>query len=345
MVDSMADELVRKLRADTDEGVISLAETFKRSRSREEKIDAMIVFETINYEKYSQKSRDIVVDALIKGLRNKDDEILTGCAEALSKEDLINKVSPELRERAVNELVFMYENRGKRSFTRENLVLALGNIDYSGIAPEMKKKVLDILVSATQSKAPDIREWAANGIDKIGDEDATKKVAGYWMPFLDTEYGGRVFEIEDEFNRRTALDIFSRMGWPPAADHEALLIKNGGLKDLDFIQVGAIFNVITHCGSEKHEDVVLKATKEAIAANDDVNLSFDTLGRIGTEKSKAVLNEFIDKNKKNRDPYVRGYVEEAREAVKEIEKRIGVSVKPAEETLKKSIGKEKVRVK
>ncbi|NYZ75889.1 hypothetical protein H0N98_01395 [Candidatus Micrarchaeota archaeon] len=216
-------------------------------------------------------------------------------------------------------------------------------------SPENKKKALDSLVAAAKGKPITAREAAADLIDAIRDEGAIKEVAKFWMPFLDTEYGEKVtgdypFSQYERFNRRQAVEIFERMRWPPAADHEALLIKNGGLKDLDFIQVGAIFNVIEKCGSEKHEDVVLKATKEAIAANDDVNLSFGTLRAIGTGKSKAVLNEFIDKNKNNQDPYVRVYVEEAREAVKKIESRIGVSAKPAEKTLKDAMkrGEKKV---
>jgi hypothetical protein len=216
------------------------------------------------------------------------------------------------------------------------------------MSPENKKKALDSLVAATRSKVIDARESAADLIDAIGDKDAIKKVAEFWFPFLDMEYGGKVtgdypFSKFEKFNRRQAVEIFERVRWPPAADHEALLIKNGGLKDLDFIQVGAIFNVIAHCGSEKHEDIVLKATVEAIEKNDeDKSLSFDTLGAIGTEKSKAVLNEFIDKNKNKRDPYVREDVDDARKAVKEIEKRIGVSAKPAEEKIKEAMGKKKV---
>jgi len=215
------------------------------------------------------------------------------------------------------------------------------------MSPENKKKALDSLVAAATSKPITAREAAADLIDAIGDEGAIKEVAEFWMPFLDMEYGGKVtgvpaFDKYEKFNRRQAVEIFERMRWPPAADHEALFIKNGGLKDLDFIQVGAIFNVITHCGSEKHEDIVLKATKEAIEKNDDVNLSFGALGAIGTGKSKAVLNEFIDKNKNKRDQYVRLYVEEAREAVKEIEKRVGVSAKPAEEKIKDAMRKRKL---
>jgi len=215
------------------------------------------------------------------------------------------------------------------------------------ISPENKKKALDSLVVATRSKVIDARESAADLIDAIGDKDAIKKVAEFWFPFLDMEYGGKVtgdypFSKFEKFNRRQAVEIFERVRWPPAADHEALVVKNGGLKDLDFIQVGAIFNVMEKCGNEKHEDVVLKATKEAIAANDDVNLSFGVLRAIGTEKSKAVLNEFMDKNKNNRDPYVREYVKEAREAVKEIEKRVGVSSKPAAKKLEEAMEKKKV---
>ena len=214
-------------------------------------------------------------------------------------------------------------------------------------SPENKKKALDSLVAAAKGKPITAREAAADLIDAIGDKDAIKKVAEFWMPFLDMEYGEKVtgvpaFSQWEKFNRRQAVEIFERMRWPPAADHEALVVKNGGLKDLDFIQVGAIFNVIEKCGSEKHEDAVLKATKEAIAANDDVNLSFGTLRAIGTGKSKAVLNEFIDKNKNNRDPYVREYVKEASEAVKEIEGRMTVSSKPAEEKLRKAMEKKKV---
>jgi hypothetical protein len=214
------------------------------------------------------------------------------------------------------------------------------------MSPENKKKALDSLVAATRSKVIDARESAADLIDAIGDKDAIKKVAEFWFPFLDMEYGGKVtgdypFSKFEKFNRRQAVEIFERVRWPPAADHEALIVERG-LKGIDFIQAGAILNVIAKSGSEKHEDVVLKATIEAIEKGGDKGALFATLGAIGTEKSKAVLNEFIDKNKNNRDQYVRLDVEETRKAVKEIEKRVGVSAKPAEEKIKEAMGKKKL---
>jgi hypothetical protein len=250
---------------------------------------------------------------------------------------MVDKVEKFIKELEAGD-VFYYEMLpGERKKILELLT-----------SPENKKKALDSLVAAATSKPITAREAAADLIDAIGDEDAIKKVAEFWMPFLDMKYGGKVMggvpalDKFEKFNRRQAVEIFERMRWPPAADHEALLIKNGGLKDLDFIQVGAIFNVMEKCGSEKHEDAVLKATKEAIAANDDANLSFGALRAIGTGKSKAVLNEFIDKNKNKRDQYVRLYVEEAREAVKEIEKRIGVSAEPAKKKLEDAMKRRKV---
>jgi len=250
---------------------------------------------------------------------------------------MTNKADEFIRELEAGD-VFYYEIPEKE---RKKILELL-------TSPENKKKALNSLVAAAKSKVIDARESAADLIDAIGDKDAIKEVAEFWMPFLDMEYGEKVIggvpalDEFEKFNRRQAVEIFERMRWPPAADHEARLIKNGGLKDLDFIQVGAIFNVMQKCGSEKHEDAVLKATKEAIAANDDVNLSFGALRAIGTGKSKAVLNEFIDKNKNNRDPYVREYVKEAREAVKEIEKRVGVSSKPAAKKLEEAMEKKKV---
>jgi hypothetical protein len=249
---------------------------------------------------------------------------------------MANKADEFIKKLEAGDVLYYEMPAGERKKTLELLT-----------SPENKKKALDSLVAAATSKPITAREAAADLLDAIGDKGAIKKVAEFWMPFLDMEYGGKMtgvpaFDKHEKFNRRPAVEIFERMRWPPAADHEALLIKNGGLKDLDFIQVGAIFNVMEKCGSEKHEDVVLKATKEAIAANDDVNLSFDALGAIGTGKSKAVLNEFIDRNKNNRDPYVRGYVEDARKAVKEIEKRMTVSSKPAEKTLEDAMKRKKV---
>jgi hypothetical protein len=54
------------------------------------------------------------------------------------------------------------------------------------------------------------------------------------------------------------------------------------------------------------------------------------------------MNEFIDKNKNNRDQYVILDVEHAREAIKEIEKRTGVSAKPAEKKLEDAMKRKKV---
>jgi len=250
---------------------------------------------------------------------------------------MVDKAEKFIKELEAGDVFYYEMPPGERKKTLELLT-----------SPENKKKALDSLVAAATSKPITAREAAADLIDAIGDKDAIKKVAEFWMPFLDMEYGEKVIggvpalDKFEKFNRRQAVEIFERMRWPPAADHEALLIKNGGLKGLDFIQVGAIFNVMQKCGSEKHEDAVLKATKEAIEKNDEVNLSFGALRAIGTEKSKAVLNEFIDKNKNNRDPYVREDVEEAREAVKEIEKRVGISAKPAEEKIKDAMGKKKL---
>jgi len=250
---------------------------------------------------------------------------------------MVDKAEKFIKELEAGDVFYYEMPPGERKKTLELLT-----------SPENKKKALDSLVAAATSKPITAREAAADLIDAIGDKDAIKKVAEFWMPFLDMEYGEKVIggvpalDKFEKFNRRQAVEIFERMRWPPAADHEALLIKNGGLKGLDFIQVGAIFNVMQKCGSEKHEDAVLKATKEAIEKNDEVNLSFGALRAIGTEKSKAVLNEFIDKNKNNWDPYVREDVEEAREAVKEIEKRVGISAKPAEEKIKDAMGKKKL---
>ncbi|NYZ79166.1 hypothetical protein H0N99_03375 [Candidatus Micrarchaeota archaeon] len=49
-------------------------------------------------------------------------------------------------------------------------------------SPENKKKALDSLVAAAKSKVIDARESAADLIDAIGDKDAIKEVAEFWMP-------------------------------------------------------------------------------------------------------------------------------------------------------------------
>jgi hypothetical protein len=199
------------------------------------------------------------------------------------------------------------------------------------------------LVTATQSKAPDVREWAAIGVDKIGELDAKKKVAEYWMPFLDTEYGGRVFEIEDEFNRRTALDIFSRMSWPPAAEHEILRMLKGGLKNTVGFEDNDIMTAVEKAGIDKRDlNAIVKAARKE---NVDTLALFHTLGTIGGENSIAALEKYIGENKNKKDGDTRLNIEHAHEAIKEIEKRIGVSAKPAEERIKESIERKPVKVK
>jgi hypothetical protein len=217
-------------------------------------------------------------------------------------------------------------------------------------SPENKKKALDSLVAAAKGKPITAREAAADLIDAIGDKDAIKKVAEFWMPFLDMEYGGKVtgvpaFDEFEKFNKRQAVEIFERMRWLPAADHEALFIKSGGLKGIDFIQLGAILNVIEKSGSEKHEDAVLEAAKKAMKEGDeDANIFFGVLGAIGTKESKAFLNEFIENNKNSRDPYVKDHLADARKQVKKIERRLSVSVQPVEEKLKEGMEKKEKKL-
>ncbi len=221
-------------------------------------------------------------------------------------------------------------------------------------SPENKKKALDSLVAAATSKPITARESAAALIDAIGDKGAKKEVAEFWMPFLDMEYGEKVIggvpalDEFEKFNRRQAVEIFERMRWPPAAEHEISIVKSG-LGGKDFVEIGAIFTVIEKGGLEikKYEDDFVEATKKAISSkdgnvNDYLTALFDMLKVSGTEKSKVLLNEFIDKNKNNRDQYVRLDVEYAREAVKEIERRMTVSSKPAEKTLEEAMKRKKV---
>jgi hypothetical protein len=224
-------------------------------------------------------------------------------------------------------------------------------------SPENKKKALDSLVAAATSKPITAREAAADLIDAIGDKDAIKRVAEFWMPFLDMEYGEKVvggvpaLDKFERFNRRQAVEIFERMKWPPAAVHEISIVKSG-LGGKDFVEIGAIFTVIEKGRLEikKYEDDFIEATKRAISSkdgnvNDYLTALFDMLKVSGTEKSRGLLKEYIDNNKNKTDEDSRNNVKHAREAVKEIEGRLGVPAKPAEEKIKKAMmEKKKVKV-
>ena len=339
---SMADELVEKLGANTNEGVISLAETFKRSKFREEKIDAAIAFVTINYKKYSQEAKDVVVDATRKGLRDKDDEICYICAEILSKEELINTEKLKVREKVVEELLFTCENRvDERERIRENVVLALGHIDYTDISTGTTKKALNLLAAAACDMDITRRELGAEGVNRRGDYETKKKVAEYWMPFLDTEYGGRVFGApafseEEKFSRRTALqDIFSRLSWPPAAEHEILKFLKGEWKSSVDFEDNDIMTTIHKAGIDEQDlkDMVKAARKESV----DIRASLHALGTVGSEKSSEFLKEWIEKNRNSTNSKIKEYVKVANEAVEKIERRVGVSAKPVDPEVKKLI--------
>jgi len=217
-------------------------------------------------------------------------------------------------------------------------------------SPENRKEALDRLVAAAKVKLIDARESAVDIIDIIGDADAIKRVAEFWMPFLDMEYGNKViggvpaFDESEQFNKRQAVEVFERMHWPPAADHQALFIENGGLNHMDFIQLGAILNLMEKSGRKENEKPVLDAAKNAMRGDlDETSIFFGALGALGSKDSKAFLEEYREKYKNSSDPYVKGDLKEARDAIKRIEKREGVSIKPAEEKLKEGMKREKVK--
>jgi hypothetical protein len=216
-------------------------------------------------------------------------------------------------------------------------------------SPENIKKTLDTLVAAAKSKKIDARESAASILDEIGEKKAMKaieEVAKFWMPFLDMKYGGKVvgdsLEGGVELNKRQAVEIFERMRWPPAADHEALVLEKG-LKGIDFVELSAICNVIAHGGSEKHEQPLLKAARDVIKKRGDVGAFFDAMGAVGTEDSKKLLEEWVDGNAHRRDDHAIYHLEDALQALQKLDKRLGVSSKPAEDALKEAIARVEAR--
>lgn len=218
-------------------------------------------------------------------------------------------------------------------------------------SPENIKKTLDTLVAAAKSKKIDARESAASILDEIGEKKAMKaieEVAKFWMPFLDMEYGGKViggvpaFDAFEQFNRRQAVEVFERLRWPPAADHEALVLEKG-LKGIDFVELSAICNVIAHGGSEKHEKPLLKVARETIKKRGEAGAFFHAMGAVGTEDSRKLLEEWVDGNAHRRDDHAIYHLEGALQALQKLDKRLGVSSKPAEDALKEAIARVEAR--
>ena len=119
-----------------------------------------------------QESREIMADALISGLADREFGIDKECAFTLST-GLINSV-PKLKERAVKELISRHEELGEWAFR------VLGGIDYSGIPQETREQALGALNKVIDKKKgkpdfeSDVRaaQKVIRQIEKSGDVSA-----------------------------------------------------------------------------------------------------------------------------------------------------------------------------
>lgn len=124
----------------------------------------------IYMDDFKEKSRlkDVLVGALAAGLSDKEKEVRDKCADGLFT--WLNSASPQVREKAIKELVSKYDK-----LDRNWVINDLRNADYSGISKETKKEVLDFLVAVTEDKK--LGHLAKDAEKKIKESMERKKVA------------------------------------------------------------------------------------------------------------------------------------------------------------------------
>ncbi len=86
-------------------------------------------------------------------------------------------------------------------------------------------------------------------------------------------------------------------------------------------------------------DTIIEAANKR---SSNTHTFFNALRVVGSEKSIGVLEEYVEKNKNKTDDEVRASIGAARKAIKDIERRMTVSSKPAEKTLEEAMRKKKV---
>jgi len=267
------------------------------------------------YEKLPPHCSEVILEDALIGIADKDERIRMKSSDIFSRaEGLFKEVNPELGERAVKVLL---EN-SKRA--RESSVIeALGVADYSVVSPGTKKQAIDFLKNAALGGSSD----AARGLDRIGDEDSKNEVRKHWLPKLDSKR-------ERDIDR--ALNIFSELECKAAADKVVEIVKNGK-KGFDYYNLNY---VLRKSGDERHEATMLKLMRNERGHYCIADM--EILGKKGWRKSLEVLNGIL----KNTKDYNGQERDAAKKAIKEIEGRMTVSSKPAEEKLRKAMEKKKV---
>jgi hypothetical protein len=300
-----------------DDSIRLVSDTFRNSKSFWVRLGILKAYDLMNhasttaYRTLSQNCREVILEDLLVGIVDKDERIRMTSSDIFSNgKDLMKEIKPGLGERMVKELMANSERMREGS-----AVSALGVVDYSGISQKMKKQALDFLVDAAIKGSSD----AARGLDRIGDKDSINKVAEHWLPKLDSRKRKEVV---------TAVGIFEFIESSAAADKVAQLVKKG----FDYYK---LIEVLVKSGDERHEDSILKLME---SERGYCIVDMEIMGKKGGKKSLVILNGIV----KNKKDYDEQDIEAARKAIKDIEGRMTVSSKPAEERLRKAMEKKKV---
>ncbi|NYZ75862.1 hypothetical protein H0N98_01255 [Candidatus Micrarchaeota archaeon] len=299
-----------------DDSIGLVSDTFRNSKSLWVRYGVLSAYEQMNhasatsYRTLSQYCREVILEDLLIGVADKEERIRMQSSDIFSNgKELMKKVKPALGERIVKELIANSER------VREgDVILTLGVVDYSGISQETKKQAVDFLVNAAIKGSSD----AARGLDRIGDKDSINRVAEHWLPKLDSR---KEKEVE------TAINIFAEIECRAAADKVDGLVKRG----FDYYN---LINVLAKSGDERHEDSIIKLMEGPSYCIVDMEI----LGKKGGKKSLEILRRIV----KNKKDYDKQEMEAARDAIKEIERRMTVSSKPAEKKLEEAMRKKKV---
>jgi hypothetical protein len=248
----------------------------------------------------------------------------------------------ELKEKAVVELTSRYKQWGYR--VDELVIRTLANVDYSDVSKEAKNKALDALVWVATCKSNisySVRKAALEGIDRIGDEDAIKRVGEYWLASLDKAYLQQTTP-----RKKQAIWALEKITYEPAADKAAELLPSSAYgRELEDIRPG-LLRIIAKSGNSRHEKVLIPLIKADYKFGDK-QVIFEGLRRFGGKKSLEKLRELLDEYEHGRDkdsPWREPTIKAAKETIAKIEERIGVSAKPAEDKIKEAMEKKKVKV-
>jgi hypothetical protein len=301
-----------------DDSIKLVSDTFRNSKSLGVRYGVLKAYEMMDhsyatsYETLSQHCREVILEDLLIGIVDKEKGIRLTSSDIFSNgEELMKGVKPELGERIVKELI-----ANSKRVREGSMIETLGVAGYSGISQGTKKQAIDFLVKAALKGDSD----AARGLNRIGDKDSKDKVAAYWLPKLDSR---KKKEVEN------AVDIFAEIECGAAADKVVELVKKG-------FEYYKLIEVLVKSGDERHEDSIIKLMRKPYCIAD-----MEILGEKGGKKSLEILNGIV----KNTKDYDEQDIEAARKAIKEIDGRMTVSPKPAEDKIKEALKRKPVTVK